>query len=288
MANELVKAHASRYVVAVSGGVDSVVLLDMLLRHGVFELVVAHVDHGIRGKESADDAKFVKALAAKHNLPYEHTRLRLGAHTSEDKARQARYNFLYKVARKYQGPIITAHHADDVVETIAINFTRGTGWRGLACLNTPGIYRPLTTHFKSELVAYAKRHNLEWREDSTNKSDKYLRNRIRQKAAHLPIDTKLQLLALWRTQKHLASEIDAESRKFTTYKRYFYIMASPRTAREVLAVTLALHDVSLTRPQLDAVLLAIRTARRGAKRSLGAQATLVCNLHDFAVVTRKK
>lgn len=74
---------------------------------------------------------------------------------------------------------MTAHHADDVVETIAINLLRGTGWRGLAVFGADDVYRPMTVWFKHEIIEYAKKHQLEWREDSTNASDAYLRNRVR-------------------------------------------------------------------------------------------------------------
>ena len=132
-----------RYVVAVSGGVDSVVLLDMVAQEVAPQrLIVAHFDHGIR-PESADDAAFVKSLAKQYGLTFETKREELGANASEELAREHRYAFLRDVAKRYSATIMTAHHADDIIETIAINMTRGTGWRGLAVLDSPGIERPL-------------------------------------------------------------------------------------------------------------------------------------------------
>jgi tRNA(Ile)-lysidine synthase len=129
------------YIVAVSGGVDSVVLLDMLSKTQ-HKLIVAHVDHGIRGKESAADARFVAALARRYQLPFVSTELHLGAHASEETAREKRYEFLFGEAEKYRAVVVTAHHRDDIIETITLNLTRGTGWRGLAVLARKDIERP--------------------------------------------------------------------------------------------------------------------------------------------------
>src|SRR3989344_5293986 len=114
------------YIVAVSGGVDSVVLLDMLIKQKEHNLVVAHFDHGIRVDSDAD-ARFVWELAKKYELSFEVRREELGDAASENTARSHRYAFLRDIAKKYSATIVTAHHADDVVETIAINLTRGTG-----------------------------------------------------------------------------------------------------------------------------------------------------------------
>ena len=112
-------------LVAVSGGVDSVVLLDMLAR-SEDRLVVAHVDHGIR-EESSEDAQFVEGLAHQYQVPFVSTRLELGLEASEDTARRARYAFLEAEAAKRGAVIVTAHHLDDVVGSVAINLIRGTG-----------------------------------------------------------------------------------------------------------------------------------------------------------------
>jgi tRNA(Ile)-lysidine synthase len=117
--------HPGKYVVAVSGGVDSVVLLDHLAGHPEYELVVAHFDHGIRD-DSREDEAFVRSLAEKYNVPFESKREDLGKQASEELARDRRYAFLRSVAGKHNAQIITAHHADDAVETIAINLLRGT------------------------------------------------------------------------------------------------------------------------------------------------------------------
>jgi tRNA(Ile)-lysidine synthase len=257
-------------LVAVSGGVDSIVLLDKLYRSGRRDLIIAHVDHGIR-KDSASDAQFVKNIAERLGLSFELTTLRLGSHASEDTARQARYDFLRKMAHKHRATIVTAHHADDVVETVAINLTRGTGWRGVAVLGAPDIMRPLTGLFKSEIIDYAQTHSLEWREDSTNQTDRYLRNRIRTRCQTLTKDEKLQLLALWATQKYNAEQIDLEVQMLVTDRRHFYIMTNDNVAIEVLRGFLLQHSVRLTTPQLRRALHAIKAARPKTRFALDEQ-----------------
>lgn len=155
-----------KYVVAVSGGVDSMALLDLLQAHGDYELVVAHLDHGIRS-DSGEDRQLVEQAAEAVGLPFFYKEAKLGAGTSEAAARKVRYAFLNKIKTK-QGAaaIITAHHQNDVLETAIINIIRGTGRKGLTSLGSNEIVRPLLNVSKAALIQYAKKHNLQWREDS--------------------------------------------------------------------------------------------------------------------------
>jgi tRNA(Ile)-lysidine synthase len=250
---------AGRYIIAVSGGVDSVVLLDMLSKQSGLDLIIAHFDHGIR-PDSATDASFVADLAKKYNLPFETKREELGPNTSEDTARTRRYKFLRGLSEKYDAKIVTAHHADDVIETIAINLSRGTGWRGLAVLDSD-IVRPLTDMTKLEIIDYAAKNKLEWHEDSTNAGDDYLRNRIRRKLTDIDEDTKRQLLGLWAEQKSLKRLIDEEVKVLVgdgpTYNRYFFINIDSSIGMECLRYVV---NAKLTRPQLANTLLAVKTA----------------------------
>lgn len=171
------------YVVAVSGGVDSVALLDLLVRaQPRRNLVVAHFDHGIR-PDSIYDRKLVQELAKKHQLPFVYSEGKLGIGASETEARDARYSFL-KQTQQASGAraIITAHHQDDALETAVININRGTGRRGITSLaDHPHMQRPLLHISKAELRDYAQEQGLVWREDSTNKDTAILRNYIRSK-----------------------------------------------------------------------------------------------------------
>jgi len=174
-----------KVVLAVSGGVDSVVMLHAISENNKtfgmeLDLIVAHFDHGIRDDSDAD-ARFVEALAESHGLQFELGRAELGAAPSEAMARKARWEFLKNVRKKHDSIcIMTAHHSDDVLETQIINLLRGTGRRGLSVLgNTDTIVRPLIKNTKQEIYEYALKHELEFVEDSSNSNAQYLRNRIR-------------------------------------------------------------------------------------------------------------
>jgi tRNA(Ile)-lysidine synthetase-like protein len=262
------------YVVAVSGGVDSVALLHMLTQTTNHQIVVAHFDHGIRD-DSADDATFVGSLAATYGFPFETTREALGSSASEETARNRRYAFLRLVAKKYNGRIVTAHHADDVVETIAINFHRGTGWRGLAVLDSD-ILRPLLHLGKANLIEYAQQHGLNWREDSTNTSSAYLRNRLRRLTQTLESGVKRELLAHRRHQMDTTRQIESTIVELVglgpQYSRYFFTCIPNNVAIECLRYV---TDAKLTRPQLERSLLAIKTA--SAKHSYQAGSGLTFN-----------
>jgi tRNA(Ile)-lysidine synthetase-like protein len=173
-------------VVAVSGGVDSVVLLHSLVAKDSFtkkipyqKLIVAHFEHGIRS-DSLADGRFVEALAVKYKLDFHVGEGQLGVKASESEARRARWDFLNQVVENNQAVVATAHHSDDRRETQLINLLRGTGRMGLSPLNDNNlVLRPLINKTKKQIYQYALDNNLEWVEDKTNLSDDYLRNRIR-------------------------------------------------------------------------------------------------------------
>lgn len=247
------------YVLAISGGVDSRVLLDMALGWPESKLIVAHFDHGIRA-DSVEDEAFVRKLAQKYDLIFESKREELGPNASEELARERRYAFLKSVAQKYNAKLVTAHHGDDVIETIAINLIRGTGWRGLAVLDSPDIYRPMTSMFKSEIIEYANSHNLTWREDSTNQSDDYLRNRVRSQTSSINLTDKKNLLKLWRNQLEIKKEIDSVTCDITCnldspFSRDFFNNLPGGVEMEILR---KLTNGKLTRPQMRKTIDAIK------------------------------
>jgi tRNA(Ile)-lysidine synthase len=270
------------YIVAVSGGVDSIVLLHMLTQTTNHEIIVAHFDHGIR-EDSAEDAAFVGSLAAQYGFAYETRREELGPQTSEETARNRRYAFLRDVAKKYNGRIVTAHHSDDIVETVAINLKRGTGWRGLAVLDSD-IIRPLVLLSKADLIGYAEQRNLSWREDSTNASDKYLRNRLRRQAMELSDESKREILALRRQQietKHLIDQAVSELLgEGPTYSRYFFTHVPPEVAIECLRYV---SRAALTRPQLERALLSIKTAKPKTTYQAGSGVTFDFTTRNFSL-----
>lgn len=270
------------YVVAVSGGVDSMVLLDMLVRAGKRELIVAHFDHGIRS-DSQLDAQLVEKVAKNHGLQFETKREVLGASASEALARERRYAFLRAVARKHNATVVTAHHLDDLVETVAINMTRGTGWRGLSVLDSD-VLRPLIDMEKSALLDYARKHGIEWREDSTNATSAYLRNRIRAQAHLLPPSQKRELRALHAHQKELKRAIDLEVKTLVGngpwYDRYFFTHLPTMAAFECLR---EITEGKLTRPQLARMLHAIKVARPHSSFEAGEGIRLYFTTRQFSL-----
>ena len=275
-----------RYLVAVSGGVDSVVLLHKLISEASHDLIVAHFDHGIR-PESDADARFVERLAAMYELPFETKREELGAQASEAMARDRRYTFLYDMAQKHDAIVMTAHHGDDLIETIAINVRRGTGWRGLAVLDNPRIMRPLLPYSKTDIYDYAIKNQLEWVEDETNASDVYLRNRLRRfiksslsQAAHK------KLLTLWQHQLELKQAIRNEEEALLkidiAYSRYFFTHIDVPVATELLRF---ITQQGITRPQAERALHAIKTAQPGTVSEIGAGIRLIFTSRDFSVQT---
>lgn len=274
--------ETKKYIIAVSGGVDSVVLLHMLAGQPDYELIVAHFDHGIRG-DSASDAEFVGELAEKYGLPYETRREELGKTASEELARDRRYAYLRQVAERHGALIVTAHHADDIVETIAINMTRGTGWRGLAVLDSD-VVRPLLHMTKPEIIAYANEHELQWHEDSTNASDAYLRNRMRRKMSGFSHDDAWQVRALRARQTEVKKEIDDEVHALIgdgpEYSRYFFTHVDQPIALECLRFITGGH---LTRPQRARSLLAIKTAKAGTRYEAGAGVSIVFTSRHFSI-----
>ncbi len=270
------------FVVAVSGGVDSVALLHMLTEVKDHDIVVAHFDHGIR-EDSSEDAAFVESLSGQYGLRFETKRVVLGPDASEEKARQARYDFLRSVAKKHDARIVTAHHADDAIETIAINFKRGTGWRGLAVLDSD-ILRPLLQLSKKDLIEYAQRRGLSWREDSTNASDAYLRNRVRKQTSELDDGTKRELLALRSQQLEGKRLIEEEVAKLVgdgpAYSRYFFSHIPVSVATECLRYV---TKAQLTRPQLERALLAIKTAQPKTSYQAGSGLTFDFTTRNFSL-----
>ncbi|MCG5106512.1 tRNA lysidine(34) synthetase TilS [Candidatus Saccharibacteria bacterium] len=306
----------TKYLLAVSGGVDSMVLLDMVatdyhdfrercLSGAQFpaDFIVVHYDHGIRGKVSAEDAEFVQQQCCSYGVTVQCGYGKLAAATGEAVARQYRYDFFRQVAEaiaRDDEPIylVTAHHRDDLLETIALNIVRGTGWRGLAPMNQPRVLRPLLDITKVELVSYAIEHGLAWREDQTNDSPRYLRNRLRALLASRSPADKAELTRLYERQKHLRRQIEQELEHYCTWHiirdkqgqlvlcRYDLIMLPSQVAIELLRYV---TDGYLTSPQLRQLLLFAKVGRPGKQmhwKRVGVRLDtklLYCRLSDLAI-----
>ena len=279
------------------------------------DVIVAQFDHGTR--ESAGlDQEFVVEKAKGMGVRYETGRMSGaedageglsggggtsgggGDFLSEAAARAARYEFLEAVARKYApAEIWTAQHLDDLVETVAINLLRGTGWRGLAVMERAGVRRPWREGMGGEGVAggamrgdeaepveqgpldrteiwqQAGERGLVFREDPTNQEAVYLRNRVRMRLVDWPRARKLELWQKWQRQKELRREIDELVAgllpvRGVSWRRSWFRELEPVVAWELLRAGLLRIGVRATRPQLESFRRAILEYAPGRKFNL--------------------
>ncbi|MEG0929939.1 MAG: tRNA lysidine(34) synthetase TilS [Algoriella sp.] len=188
--NEILKNHNftfRRYLLAISGGVDSMVLLD-LFRQTSANFQVAHCNFQLRGEDSNGDEEFVRNYCGLHNIPFHSVRFdveayqKTGNYSVEMACRNLRYDWFAEIQQiNHLEDLVTAHHSDDNIETFLINLSRGTGLKGLVGMQIDNgkIFRPLLNFTKNDLLEYAKNNTLAWREDYTNATDDYTRNKIR-------------------------------------------------------------------------------------------------------------
>lgn len=292
-----------KYIVAVSGGVDSVVLLHMLENRALpdfseqAQFIVAHFDHGIR-EGSGDDAVFVRELAKEYDYSFELYRANLGKNCSEEQARQERYDFLRQCSKKYNASgIVLAHHRDDVVETVILNLIRGTGWRGLSSLRSNAeLRRPLLSFSKQQLIDYAKQHHLTWVEDATNTDEKYLRNYIRHrlipKAESRDTNFITHILTCISKSTTQREEIDGMLDKITAsfvngegynIRRYEFVMMPTSVVKEITYfVLLKLNpDWHPSSMQITRALHFGKTARVGTQLQVGDGLILESKKHTL-------
>ena len=202
----------NKLLLACSGGLDSVVLTHLLVKSG-YEITLAHCNFSLRGNESDADSKFVVQLAKKLEIPvYTET---FETETFADEhglsiqmaARALRYQWFEELSNQLKIHFIaTGHHQDDNLETFLINLSRGTGLKGLTGIpeNQGKLVRPLLAFSKDMILAYAEKNKLQWREDSSNASNKYLRNALRNEVIPKWKETVPHLLQNFETtQKNL-------------------------------------------------------------------------------------
>ena len=263
------------YIIAVSGGVDSVVLLHKLIsvKPPSVEYVVAHFDHGIR-ENSAKDAEFVKQLAEKYNVPFISKRVEMGLGASEDAARVLRYEFLFECVAKHKAEgLITAHHQDDVLETMILNILRGSGPRGLIGYSRSGIIRPFIRKTKQELSQYAQDHKLSWREDETNNDVRYLRNNIRQNIMpkisksdrNKLLDIRERMIEIYSEIDNLAKKTLVQTMKKKELVKARFVVLPLVVQKEVVYLWLRLSNVAVDRTMIDRLVLAIKTMQPNKK-----------------------
>ncbi len=317
-----VSVGSGTYVVAVSGGMDSMVLLDLLAKrvmsiesrvmsqgpktqnsqlrtHNLmnrYRFIVAHFDHGIRA-ESVEDRKLVQDAAKNHQLPFVFKNGNLGPGTSEAAARKARYQFLYEVQNASKAKaIITAHHQDDVLETAILNLLRGTGRRGLTSLkSTDTVLRPLLGYSKEHLREYALNHSIKWHEDASNADTRYKRNHIRHNILpRFSAGQRAQLVILLEDLKAINHETDQHivnllhsQPALDVLERRWFILLSHDIAKEVVHAWLRRYKIrNLTKRTVERLIVAMKTGRPGQQTDVDKQWALTINKDSLILTLR--
>ena len=278
-----------KLILAVSGGMDSMALLTM---YAHADIIVAHIDHGTR-KSSAEDADFVRQKCQELGVKFYETKLELGEGVSEELARKKRYEFLKTIQEKEGGTLCTAHHLDDVLESIAINLIRGTGWRGLTPFYNDELVRPfiISKLWKQDVLKFAGEQNICFRQDPTNYEADYLRNRVREKMAELDETVRANIIELCEKQNELRNKIEklvTELAKQTIvgknfHKKELFLRADEKVALEILREVCLMHGYSLTRKQLADFLAATKTYAPHKKFNLPKNhfVTILKNYFEF-------
>lgn len=250
-----------RLLIAVSGGIDSIVLADLMIKLD-YDVTVAHCNFNLRGEESDGDEDFVRNFASEKGLELHVTRFDTKAFAADNKlsiqvaARELRYIWFDELLQENRlDYLLTAHHLDDSIETFLINLIRGTGIDGLTGIpqQNEAIVRPLLPFSRTQIEAYAESNKLHWREDSSNASDKYVRNKLRhtivpelkalnpiflesfyktqqniRQTASLANDAAImiyqQVVSEHSGQKHISIE---QLKRLPNYKAYLYQWLSP-------------------------------------------------------------
>lgn len=253
--------QGKKLLLAVSGGLDSMVLAH-LFKILDYDIAIAHCNFGLRGEESDGDTEFVQNYATKNLILHFITRFDTARFAADNKlsvqvaARQLRYMWFDEILNENGFDyLLTAHHLDDSLETLLINFSRGTGLTGLTGIPQQNgkIVRPLLPFTREQIEQYAKEQGIAWREDSSNASDKYLRNKIRhqlvpmlkelnpsfyssfgntldslQQSASLADDASVMIYQQVVTEMLQSKTIDLKQLlKLPNYKAYLYRWLSP-------------------------------------------------------------
>lgn len=221
--------NGKKLLLASSGGLDSMVMADLFLKSS-FEIAMAHCNFQLRGVESFGDQNFVQEYADVNKVKLFLTQFDTEAFARDYKlstqvaARELRYSWFYELLEtEHYDYILTAHHADDNLETFLINLVRGTGLDGLIGIpeQNENVIRPLLIFSRQEIEQYAKENNIDWREDSSNASDKYLRNKIRHNLVPILKDLNPDFLSsFYKTQNYLQeSQVMAEDASIMVYQQ---------------------------------------------------------------------
>ena len=217
----------TKILLAVSGGVDSMVLLHLFDATNL-PCAVAHCNFGLRGKESDMDEFFLKSITDVKKISFFSKKFKTEKYAKANKisiqmaARELRYSWFKQLKSKHAfNYIVTAHHRDDSVETLLINLIRGTGFSGLHGIQelVTDIIRPLLPFSKQQIHLYAKKQNITYREDSSNTEDKYMRNKIRNKIIPLMKEINPNVIEAIGKTIHRVQDVEKIYAEFISKKK---------------------------------------------------------------------
>ena len=290
------KVEPGRYIVAVSGGVDSMVLLHLLITNYQrpitnYQLIVAHYDHGIR-EESSRDRKFVKETCKNFGIKFVSEQGNLGPGASEALARDKRYEFLEKVrVGEAAEAVITAHHQDDLIETMIINLLRGTHRRGLTSLkSSENLIRPMLSFSKQEIKNYALANGIEWVEDESNTDEQYFRNYVRhQIIPKLSEENRQRLLDIYRTVQTKNQQIDQEiTELLSSYdgklRRAWYLQFPFVIQCEIIAEIIRNENIEISKDIVINIAIAAKVMMPGKQLDIGGGLILKSQAGEFSFV----
>lgn len=283
----------TKLIAAISGGPDSVYLLDQLSKlKPQPQIIVAHLNHNTRGVETKKDQEFTKQLAKKYKFAFETKTLPKPVKKGnlEDQLRQKRYRFLEEVRRRHRArAILTAHHLNDQIETFFLNLIRGASGSGFGGINyydpQKKICRPLLKTSKQVILTYLKKHQLKFRTDQSNFDLKFKRNFLRHKI--LPLFSEINPrfeITLEQTILNLKNNLDAldiisknwlKSNLKTKNKQvYFYLdnfLKQPVALQSLILKTLfkKINQKGITTPQIKEILATLSKNKANLQKEFG-------------------
>ncbi len=262
------------WVVSVSTGVDSMVLLDMVKTFD-HKIIVVHFNHQKR-VASNDEALYLKSYCEKEGLVFEYFMLEITGSNFQDQAHDLRKKHLEEVATKYQTPyILTAHHANDLAETVLMKLSRGSnllGYAGLQGVSKQGhfIYiKPLLSFSKASLYDYAKKAQIQFFEDASNTESTYTRNRYRKTIIPSLIEENPQFLSkVNQYSNHLYeafSYIRESSKKYLNQNQNHiqlstFFLENVVVQKDIIAVLLETHEIEFNQLKIESLLSFLKTS----------------------------
>lgn len=256
-----------KYVLACSGGVDSMVLLDLLVKHH-YDVVIAHFNHLTRGKDNETDYSIIKNYAKEHNLKVYYTEYNFknAKENFHSLAHKKRYEFFYQVCQKEKADLLLAHHAYDLIETHLMNYLRGSSLKGYASFVYEApfhefkVYRPLIYFTKDDILDYAAKNNIIYNEDYSNAKDSYTRNRIRHHVIPLLLEENpaLPKKALEYANNLMSANdyIEQQANEYlkTGLKVSTFKSLHPILKKTVIANTLKKHNINTSNKIINSII----------------------------------